>query len=90
MAKSAILFLLVAFMGGSLPAHAQTDETFTDRVYLKNGDFISKHVLRHNVETRVPVGSYRIKANFDGETIEKRVDVAEDQNNKHVFEFAGK
>jgi sRNA-binding regulator protein Hfq len=38
MAKSAILLLLVAFMGGSLSAHAQTDESFTDRVYLKNGD----------------------------------------------------
>ena len=79
---------------GTLRLSAQDDKklplAINYSVYLKNGDFISKHVLRHNVETRVPVGSYRIKANFDGETIEKRVDVAEDQNNKHVFEFAGK
>lgn len=58
MAKSAILFLLVAFMGGSLPAHAQTDETFTDRVYLKNGDRLSGRIkeldrgkLRFKTET---------------------------------------
>ena len=41
MAKSAILFLLVAFVGISPPAQTQTDETFTDRVYLKNGDRIT-------------------------------------------------
>jgi sRNA-binding regulator protein Hfq len=38
MNKPAILLLFAVLIGGSYQAHAQSEETFTDRVYLKNGD----------------------------------------------------
>ncbi len=59
-------------------------------VYLQSGEFISKHVLRHDVETQLPVGSYRIKADFDGTVIEKQLDVTEGKNSEHIFTFVDK
>lgn len=58
-------------------------------VYLQNGDFISKHVLRYDVDKRVPTGAYRIKADFNGKVLEKQLNVTQDQNKQHVFEFEG-
>ncbi len=40
-AKATILFLSAVLLTGSFQAHAQSDETFTDRIYLKNGDRVT-------------------------------------------------
>jgi putative salt-induced outer membrane protein YdiY len=40
-AKATILFLSAVLLAGSFQAHAQSDETFTDRIYLKNGDRVT-------------------------------------------------
>lgn len=59
-------------------------------VYMQDGEFISKHVLRHDVETQVPVGNYRIKADLDGKVIEKKLEITEGHNSEHIFTFEDK
>ncbi len=39
--KFAILFLSITVFGGSYQAQAQSSESFTDRIYLKNGDRVT-------------------------------------------------
>ncbi len=59
-------------------------------VYLNNGDFISKHVLRFNVEASLPVGNYRVKADVDGDILEQQLQVIAGQNIEYTFTFANK
>ena len=56
-------------------------------IYMKNGDFISRHVLRTGLITRIPAGAYRVKADFNGKIIEKTFDVMANKINNYTFEF---
>jgi len=56
-------------------------------IYLKNGDFISRHVHQENIGVRIPVSEYRIKADFDGTMMEKNISIEPNKDNNHVFQF---
>nr|CAA6828854.1 MAG: Unknown protein [uncultured Thiotrichaceae bacterium] len=56
-------------------------------IYLKNGDFISRHVHQENIDVRIPVSEYRVKADFDGIMMEKNISIEPDKDNNHVFQF---
>ncbi|HPQ94511.1 MAG: VWA domain-containing protein [Thiothrix sp.] len=56
-------------------------------VYTAGGDFISQDVLQNQLQTQLPVGRYRVKANLEKLEQEAVLDVSHGNTSTHTFRF---